>query len=326
MSDARAALAIACGLAGCLGPQVGDDPGPSGYVVPADTPVPTVEDDQPDLAARIAEHDGVDGFVPLETAFADDAVVRVWDLGPAPAVAAPLFVLIRRSGDEVIPLPHPGIVGAVPGDPGYSPFRIVFHLEVTDRYDGELITAVAGLAEAQRRGLIGAPVARGLAVDCPIVAPDVRVDVGPGAPAVAPAQRFFHDGHTVAYLDFGPVPLQGTIHVRTAVRYRLRREGGEPLHERVRGVDLTGDGDTVDGNDVFVEPPGLATSSPLVATTAVVVVPTIASIDTSRDETIAEVRRAGQLFAPDPVAGVVVGFTAGTELRNLPGQGRPGAL
>ena len=108
--------------------------------------------------------------------------------------------------------------------------------------------------------------------------------------------------------------------------YRLHREGGEPLSEPFRGVDLTGDGDTADSNDVLDLPAGDPWPSPLCQRVEVAVPSTTASIDTSHDETIAELTAAAQLFAPGPVAGTVIGFQVTDDLRNCPVQKLEGGL
>jgi hypothetical protein len=50
------------------------------------------------------------------------------------------------------------------------------------------------------------------------------------------------------------------------------------------------------------------------------------SIDTTGDDTMADLRAASQLFAPAPVAGTVVGFRVTDELRNCVAQRQAGAL
>jgi hypothetical protein len=99
-------------------------------------------------------------------------------------------------------------------------------------------------------------------------------------------------------------------------RYVVRREGQEPLSEPIRHVDITGDGDTRDTNDIYDLDPAAATPSPACRTVNVVVPAATGSIDTSGDQTMADLRRADQLFAPGPVAGTVVAFDVTDELHN----------
>ncbi len=311
----RAALA-AC-LAGCLGPLDSDRPAPSGQILPAGSVVPALEDD-PERAEELAEHDGVDGTIARVSAFAGGAPVHVWDFGDAPDFAAPLFSLVRREGDQLVRVDHPNIIEAIPGDPGYSPYWAFIVVPVTAAYDGELLTSFAAVQEAQELGLVEEPDPVDFAVNCPVTAGDVRLDTGAGGP-VAPTARFFYDGMTVPYFDLGPMPVVDQVRVPEAPHYLLRREGGEPLSEPVRGVDITGDGDLFDSNDVFLDAadPGW---SPRCRTIGVAVAAATASIDTSGDETVADLRDAAQLFDPDPVAGTVIAFETTDEHWNCAPQ------
>lgn len=311
----RAAVLLAC--AGCLGPQVSDTPAPSGDIVTAGSVVPPI-DEEADDAAQLAASDGIDGTAPLLSAFAAGAPVHVWDFGPAPAFAAPVFVLMQRQGDgSLAALPHPMIVGSIAGDAGYSPFREVFALVVTSAYQGELITSATAIDEAVADGLVEAPVSQMRAIDLPQVASDVRVDVG-GA-SLPPSGVMYYEHHAVAYFDFGAVSVTREVDVAAAPRYVLRREGGEPLSEPVRGVDMDGDDDIVDSNDIF-------SATPLVQTVNVAVVAGTGSIDTTQSDAQAQIMDASQLFDPQPVAGTVVSYEMTTELRNMPAQRTPGGL
>ncbi len=314
MSVRVAALALAA-TAGCLDPLVSDVPGPVDVILPAGTVLPPVEDD-PVLAAQIAFHDGVDGVVPRISGFAAGMPIRTWDLGPAPGFAAPVYMLVKRTDTGFAPIPHPTLVDSLPGDPGYSPYWGVYQVLVTDLYQGEIIPSVAALDEAVARGLVQRPVALDFAVDCPIVAADVRLEVGGGQPPLAPPNRFHVKGRAAAYFDLGPMALEDRVHVPEVHRYLMRREGGEPLNEQVRGVDLTGDGDATDSNDIYDRTPGEARPSPLCRTVTVAVPAATASIDTSRDQTMADLRAADQLFAPGPVTGTVLAFSVTDEVRH----------
>jgi hypothetical protein len=242
--------------------------------------------------------------------------IHTWDFGPAPSFAAPVYMLMREQGDGTLArVDHPPIVGTIPGEAGYSPFWSVFEVKVTAAYAGELLTSSTSLEEAERDGLIEAPKAMAMAVNYPIVAADVRLDTGTASP-VAPAQSFYYEHHTVAYFDFGMLAIASSTEVASSPRYVLRRDGEEPLSEPSRGVDMDGDGDVVDSNDIFA-----AAGSPLCQRIDVVVAPGTASIDTTHDDALADLTSALQLFDPGPVAGTVIAFSATTELRNCPRQG-----
>ena len=305
-------------LAGCLGPQVDDEPAPSGDIVAAGTAIPSI-DDEADDAATIAMNDNVDGTVPRLSAFAAGAPVHGWDFGPAPSFAAPVYLVMRElPGGDLERLEHPPIVGTIPGEAGYSPFWSEFALVVTDTYAGELITSSTAIDEAVRTGLVLAPKSLGVALDGPIVASDVRLEVG-GTAITAPT-RFYYEHHTVAYFDFGEMPVSHTVAVRTAPRYVLRREGQEPLSEPIRGVDIDGDGDIVDTNDVYERAPADPERSPLCERIDVVVAATTGSIDTSGNDATADLTSMLQLFTPGPVIGTVIAYQASGELRHCPLQ------
>ena len=104
-----------------------------------------------------------------------------------------------------------------------------------------------------------------------------------------------------------------------APRYVLRRDGQEPLSEPIRHVDLDGDGDIVDSNDVYERAATDPTRSPLCKRIDVAVITSTQSIDNSHDDTMAEIESATQLFTPNPTA-AVVGFQDTGELANCPAQ------
>jgi len=309
-------------LCGCLGPQVSDTPGASGDIVPAGTVIPAIDGDD---AEAIIAHEFVAGVVPRISAFAAGAPLHVWDFGPAPQFAAPEYVMMRRQPNGTLQrIAHDPIVGIIPGDPNYTPYWQQFALVVTDRYQDELVTSTTAIEEAIRDGLIEAPVAQTNATDCPIVSADVRLDVGTATPA-PPSGSFYYEHHTVSYFDFGPMPLANEVDVPTASRYVLSRQGEPPLSEPLRGVDIDGDGDIQDTNDVYERAATDAMRSPLCRTVNVTVVATIASIDTSQNDAMAQIDNATQLFDPAPSASVVA-YTSTDDLRNCPAQRMAGGL
>jgi hypothetical protein len=310
------ALLASCG---CLGPQVSDELAASGDIVPAGTAIPTIDSDSED-ATTLAANDHVDGVVPLLSAFAGGTPAHAWDFGPAPTFATPMFVVVTRASDGTLtPTGHPPIVGAIAGEPTYSPFCSMYALVVTAAYRGELITSTTAIEEAVRDGLIETPVAQPLAYDRPQVASDVTLDVGVGPPIV-PSAVFYYEHKTVPYFDFGAMPIDQQVNVPIATRYVLARDGQAPLSEPLRGVDMDHDGDTNDSNDVFD-----GGASPLRRTVDVAVVTSVASIDTSGNEALADVEDAAQLFDPNATA-VVIAVDATDDLRNYPQQRTAGGL
>lgn len=317
MSRARiAAVVLGVALAGCLDPLVDDDVPPQGLVLPAGSTVDSALDDDR-IAQQIADNDGVDGVVPLLSGFADGQLVHFWDFGPAPSIAAPIWVIVDADGNFVN---HNVVVDTIPGDAGYSPYWVVFTVQITDQYAGEIMPSIAAIREAERLGLVNAPERQELSVNCPTVGSDVSLDVGTGMPPQPPIKRFYWQGKKVPYYDFGLMPVEQGVVVPEVPVYVLRREGSEPLSEPVRGVDITGDADINDTNNLFSYPASHANYSPLCRTVDVAVPATYSSIDTTGDETMADFMTAADVFNPAPVAGNVVAFEVTDQLWNCPQQ------
>ncbi|MFN0249692.1 MAG: hypothetical protein ACKV2T_22615 [Kofleriaceae bacterium] len=311
---------------GCLGPQVSDRSAPTGHLLPAGSIVPSAEEDLR-VREQIRVFDGVDELVPLHNGFAAGSSMRIWSFGPTVDFAAPVYMLVQRDGATVTRVPHNTIVDTIPGDAGYSPFWAMFFVPVTSAYAGEQITSVAAIDEAVALGIVELPEAQPFAVNCPAVASDVLLDIGDGRPPISPPSRFYVSGRTVAYFDLGMMPLEpDRVSVPEARRYELRREGGEPLSEPVRGIDLVGDGDLVDTNDVYERAANDPARSPLCRTVRVAVPASTSSIDTSQDDGVAQLRSAEQLFSPAPVAGTVVAYSIEDELINCAAQRTPAGL
>lgn len=311
----------------CLDPQVSDEVPTKGLVLPAGTAVPSAHDD-PEVEAQIASNDGVSGTVPLLSAFADGAPVRYWDFGATPDFIAPVFILADRNANgDLVRLPHNTIIDAIPGDPGYSPYWAVLFLEVTDAYNGELITSFRAIEEAQALGLVYPPLLPTFAVNCPAVASDVAVEVGGGNEALSPPTEFFWKGKTVKSYDFGPMPIADASLAAESSIFVLSREGQAPLSEPLRGVDITGDGDTTDTNNVFSAAKTSENYTPLCRRVNVTVPPlSVPLIDTSGDQLTSAIQDATDLFNPGPVPGNVIAFESTEILGNCPQQSTEGGL
>jgi hypothetical protein len=320
------ALLLAATATACLDPLVGDEPGPrAGLILPAGTEVPSVHDDR-ELERQIGLNDGVYGTVPRIHGFAEDAEVYYWDFGAAPTFAAPLFRLVRRTGEGAFePVDHPTIIEAIPGQPGYSPFWAVLDVPVTDVYAGELLTAFEAVQEAQQRGLVEAPIQPTAGVNCPVVAGGVTLQVGPDA-ARPPDGRAFWRGVIVDYFDFGGMPLLEKAVAPARPRYTLHRAGGEPISEPLRGIDLTEDGDLDDTNDVLTGRPGEKEDySPLCETVEVALDPATPLIDDTAP-VASTIRKAKDLVDGSVPTAVVQGMRSTGELRNCPQQRQAGSL
>ena len=315
----------------CLEPRVSDEVPGAGLVLPPGSTVPGLATD-PVLAAQVDASDAVDRRVPLRSAFVGGGQVFFWDFGPVPDNSAPLIFLRRPTTDGSVDLiPHPPILDVIPGDPNYTPFWAVWHADVTDLYAGEVIPSLQALQEAQSLGLVGMPEQRPTYLNCPVVHPDVRIEVGAGNEDAAPSPAFYR-GLQVNLVNFAFRPLlEDKTHVPIAELYVLNRDGGAPLDEVTRGVDMTGDGDTNDSNNLFQYARADEAYSPLSQVVFVTVPDDYMSIDSYADERLADATDDADLFdtgsdPPVPRTGAVVAVERTEELRNLPVQEAPGEL
>jgi len=309
-----AAVALAAGLlwsGACLGPLVSDAV-PVAYLAPGES-APSIASD-PLLLAQIDGYDGVDRSVPYTQGFAAGEPVALWHFGAAGGSALPMYILVDGDG---VPIDHPPIIDAIPGDPGYTPFCAVFIVKVGNAYNGEQLVSLTALRDARNAPtLVANPEPAGTVRACPVVHPEVTLEQPGGGEPRAPTVAYYQ-GFEVPMFQFDDVPLpEGALDVPTMPIFQLRREGGEPLSEPMRRVDMTGDGDTHDSNDVLLFAPSEAGFSPAMTTVSVVVGADYASIDTSQDDAVADFMAGADLFAVqngalDPVVGNVVAWEPG---------------
>jgi hypothetical protein len=190
---------------------------------------------------------------------------------------------------------------------------VLFALEVTPKYNGEVLPSLAAIQDAQDEGLVLAPKILPININCPIVASGVTVDTRGDA---YPVRRgaFYYKGMRGDYLDFGETALPNAAAVPVTSLYVLRREGGEPLSEPARNVDINKDGDVSDSNDIFAVAGGDPAFSPLCREVLVTVGRDVKSIDgNSVDLTSAE-----QLFVDGQPQAPVVAFGATGRSFNCP--------
>ena len=323
------AALFAASASACLDPLVSDEIVDPGLILPAGTEVPSAHA-SPDVEAQLIANDGVETLVPRLSGFAEGVRVHYWDFGVTPDFAAPIFIVMERDGAGELQrvANHPTIIDSIPGQIGYSPYWSVLFLEVEEAYNGELITSFPAVEEAQRLGLVKAPIVTELAINCPIVAEGVAIEVGGGAEPIPGKLDFYWRGMVVSGYDMGFMPVDGGTTVPASPMYVLSREGGEPLSEPERRVDITGDGDIYDSNNIFPHLHADAAYSPLCQRVEVTVPSDIAQnlIDDTLDETLSDLSRATDLFNPGPVAGTVVAFDETEQLINCPQQLMEGSL
>ena len=298
---------LAVGLVGCIDPLVSDVVVRADLLLAPGAEVPDLVDD-PAARASLDRNDGIDGdYVPLRSAFAHGKLVRFWDLGAASPYPIPLYLLVTEDAagtfevgsKRYAALPeHPPIFDAIPGDPGYSPWWTVVLVPVTSAYAGQVLPSFASVDEALRRGLVEAPIPITATINCPVVLPEARLELSPGDSegALAPSVAYYRM-KTVYYFTFDTITVDPKVgEVASPPVYFLRREGGEPLSESLRGVDMTADGDLLDANDLFAEAPGDADYTGMVSVVDAVISPRIDAIDTYRAEDRTDLSAAESLF------------------------------
>lgn len=282
MERGLALCLLAFVTSGCLDPLVSDDVPLPELVRPAGWEPPWLYDD-PEIAAQVDAHDGVDREVVPVGGFAEGDPISYWDFGPAPDFAAPMYVLRRRMGDLDEPVlieegrHHPHVLDTIPGATNYSPYWAIYIVYVTAEWTEEhRITSIEELEAAREAGLVEAPFATGLYANCPVVHPDVRVMIpersGGMVVGFTPKMpiEFYYRGTVGTFFDLsgtsGPDPLvdqeQGLgVHVTDV--YVLKRPGEPVLSEPARHVDITGDGDLLDTNNILQYGAANAAHSPL---------------------------------------------------------------
>lgn len=244
---AFAVLGATGATAGCrLGPLVDDQPGASANVLPKDAVIPGVASNQ-DLMNQIVLNDRLSTtaltknnnvivrYTGMTASAAGDGVaVKFWAFGDADRAPAPIYVFGR--GDPMSPsfaplTEHPPLVEVVPGDPDYEPIHTIFNVKVTDKYDGQKITTLGALSDAIDLGLVEAPVAIKVFVNRPIVRPQLRLEVAPGASA-APTPVYAH-GYLVDSFPLGGAlgrqPTPSGLLPTSQVSFL--REAGKPSYD-----------------------------------------------------------------------------------------------
>lgn len=295
-------------------------------------PLPSVYDD-PTLAAQVAANDGFDGVSPRFQAFVHGEPVRYWTIPGTASSAMPVYQLCRAEGDECVPLEHPTVAPALPGDPGYSPFGRVHWIEVPAGWSGQVGSVEEALALLPSGD---EPRATTLLWHCPIAALDAAVEVSDDA-TVGPETRVFVGGREARCFDFTATRENRRVLPDSSLFQRhvyvLTREGeSEPLSEPMRMADLTGDGDTLDSNNVFGVGLEDQDYTPLWKMVAVTVPAGYASIDTAADDGVADYRSATDMFdvAPDYTITArtdrIVDFEITETLINCPLQSADGSL
>lgn len=314
-------------MLGCVDPLVSDAVNRSSLILPATAEVQDLLVHDPSRRLTLEANDGLPddrAEIPLYSAFANGKPIRYWDFGPVSQTPIPLYLLVEPSDDPVFetpgggfsPVGQPPIFDAIPGDAGYSPYWSVVLVPVNAHYAGEILASFAAIDEAQRIGLVGMPIPIPYARNCPVVLPEARLELADGGvrvPTIA-----YYKGFVIHYFDLNGASFDlagGQIAVASV--YTLRRSGGEPISEQVRGVDFTRDGDLLDTNDIFLVGRDSADYTGLVTAVDTIVAPDLATLD---DAASSALTAASDLFlptgAPDP--DVVVALYPSSTVLNRP--------
>ena len=297
--------------------------GPPGTVI---SPLGEVD---PALAEQVAIEDGVEGTVPISYAFVDGGPARYWGMGTSSATPQRAAVLCRETGGECDPIDHPIVLEHLPGEAGYSAFGRVTEVRVSAAFAGEVMGSWEAVEDAAADGLATLE-ERNAYINCPIVAPDVRVETDDATRAPRPAYvrdmqaqcMLFGSGGRLGLGELGTT--EGAVLIRNV--YVLTRDGEDgPLVEGMRMEDLTGDGDQVDSNNIFGVGLDSVEYTPLWRMVTVTVPAGYASIDSALDQTVADYRDARDMFDVDPVTygitpldGRVVAYEETDTLVNCP--------
>jgi hypothetical protein len=239
---ALAALALGA-LAGCrLDPLVDDTPGASGHIFPASATIPSAADN-PELANQIALNDGIDdkvlainGVIPRGTGLSAGRSVRYWSFGLANRAPAPLYQFFSRDEEgKLMPLAHPPMIEANPGERSYNPLHAINHVVVTRAYRGELITSAEALSDAIDLGLVEEPTPTGEFVASPIVLPGTKLEIN--NTTNAEAGPLYGHGFVVGVFELGGErgvqPLGGFL---PTSQVSFLRESNKPGYDTTRPI------------------------------------------------------------------------------------------
>lgn len=216
--------------------------------------------------------------------FADGAEIRYWNVdGPNATFVAPIYELVGPDGNMI----GRRIIDVLPGDTGYSPWWRRVVVRTTASYQDERIWSREAIDLGVRMGILEAPEETDEVINCPVALRGTKIPVGPGEPAST--VWGWYRNRRVDYIDFSQrftLPA-GTREMPAFPVYVLQRiHQGTPLYEFLTGVDLTGDGDLDDTNNIFASNLGGPRYSPLWYVTIVRTTADYVSIDNTRTGTV----------------------------------------
>jgi hypothetical protein len=284
---------IAMIVAGCrLDPLVEDDPGVSVNLLPRGTQVRSVTSNA-ELSNQIRLNDGIDddtlaegmNVIPRGTGQAGKTV-HYWSFGPATRAPAALYEFVRDPASGLPPIDHPPLADTIPGDGGYSPLHILFRVEVTADYDGELITTTAGLEDAIHLGLVKEPTSTKTFVASPIVLPGTRLQVGDTPSGAVDGQVVYARGYVVSMFRFGgTLGIQPTGGLLPTRQVSFLREAGKLTYDATYPVFQA---------TTPIDPPDPVTMSNTYSALSVVI-----NVDLKATVMLTDITRDDQLYVRD---------------------------
>lgn len=267
----------------CLGPETNDAVDPARVfgdpnIEPATAP--HVEDN-PLLADKVAQFGKNVAYL---GGWANEEKIWYWNVdGPNATFTAFIYQLVDQNN---MPIGR-RIIDTLPGDAGYSPWWRLMLVRTTAAYNGERIWSREAIDAGIRSGILEPPMETGDVLNCPVVLQTTKIGVGTDTPA-SPVWGWYRK-QRVHWVDFKE-PKQVEIGVREMPIFPVyvlqRINEGNPLYEFLTGIDVTGDGDLDDTNNIFGDKPGGEHYSPLWFVSFVRTVPEYVSIDNTLTGTV----------------------------------------
>jgi hypothetical protein len=240
-------------------------------LMPADAP--HVQDD-PDFTANVAAFSTSVAYL---RGYAEGDPIWYWNVdGPNATFIAPMFQLVGPDG----PIGRP-IIDVIPGDTGYTPWWRTVTVRTTAKYAGEKIWSREAIDAGVRLGILEPPEPQREVKNCPVILRDATVPVDVDQTA-EPTWGWYRNRrvHWIDFTDRLDVPTDVHEMPLFPVYVMQRIDQSAPIYEFVTGVDVTGDGDLDDTNNIFGSKPGGPRYSPLWYVVFVRTVADYPSIDT----------------------------------------------
>lgn len=253
MNRRTAALPLAlAGLCACLDAADEEIPlsqlaGPAGTQA---TDVPII------AAAGLPNYDptlATTSLTPLQGFAAGEGVIY-WNVdGAISRIIAPFYEVLDVDGERA----HSLVIDVVPGDPGYTPFWRKVVVRATERYNGEVLWSRDAIDAAIAAGIVEDLEPTDLVYNCPVVTSTTVTVPQPGPGQTRPRLgRVFYRGVGVPWVDLGdPIVVPTSQREMPIEPVYLMQRIDEPglIYEFVTRVDIDGDAELTQSNNIFAE-------------------------------------------------------------------------